>query len=162
MYDINKVKHGSIVTVGEVIEALSEFDKDADFLLDGYDEIFIHCNDDGSSVNMSTEDLIDGYEIPNESDLDKELYKFNFGGSLYNDMIEVKMISKSGKEITRLIKEEDFKNESLSVLPIYYSYLKSSDPEENVDRDQLTLTGTRFSYFKGWYNEEVKNEDCSD
>lgn len=165
MYDIEKMKHGRIVTVGEVIEALSTFSKDAEFLLDECDNIYIHCSIDGDNVNMSTEPLDSEYDVNQFDDdydfYDKDLYdrltKVNFGGSLYNDMIEVKTINESGKEVIRLIKEEDYSNKSLESLSVYHSYLKC-DPDFNADRDQVEITGNKFSYFKGWYKDNSIEE----
>lgn len=161
MYDINKFKHGEIVTVGEVIDALSQFNRDAEFLLDGCDDVYIHCNDEESMVNISPEMLIedyDDYDPSNDDELYNKLSSYNFGGSLYKDMIQVKVIGESGKELSRLIREEDYNNNSLGVLPVYHSYLKSADPNFSVDRDQLIITGTRFSYFKGWHEYNVDEE----
>lgn len=160
MYDSSKCKHGEIVTVGEVIDALSQFNRDAEFILDGCDDVYIHCNKEESLVNISPEMLIeeyDDYDPSNDDELYNKLVSYNFGGSLYNDMIQVKVIDESGKEVVRMVKEEDYNNTSYGVLPIYHSYLKSADPDFSVDRDQLEDTGVRFSYFKGWH--VVKEEE---
>lgn len=62
MYDINKRRHLTGMTVAEVIEVLSKLPKDADILCGGDSYVWLHVEEDGSAVNIDYDALDDVYE----------------------------------------------------------------------------------------------------
>lgn len=83
MYDIGKIKKGSYVTVGEVIEELQKLNKDALFTCCGNYDVYIHVSKDNKVVTIDNEDLSDDY---NDEDFYEEIVKpeHKFGGKLDN------------------------------------------------------------------------------
>ena len=99
MYDIDKRKNISKMTVEEVINELSKLPSTAKVICCGDECVWLHVEKDGSVVSFDTEDLDDCYEnsnivdssttrqYPDYSDISKELHLLeavNYFGSYEN------------------------------------------------------------------------------
>lgn len=61
MYDVNKRQRLSVVTVGQLIDILTELPADAEVLCCGDSTMYLHVEEDDSMVSIDTEDLDDEY-----------------------------------------------------------------------------------------------------
>lgn len=61
MYDFNKRKNLSGMTVGELIHELNQLPSDAKFSCCGDSRAYLHVEKDGSAICIDTEDLEDLY-----------------------------------------------------------------------------------------------------
>lgn len=52
MYDMKKIRTGTKITVEELIMELMKENLEAEVLICGDDRIFIHAEEDGSTVNL--------------------------------------------------------------------------------------------------------------
>lgn len=62
MYDFSRIRCSEKVTVGELVDCLSSYPRDAQLVCCGDDRVVIHIEEDDSVVNIDTELLEDEYE----------------------------------------------------------------------------------------------------
>ena len=72
MYDINELKELKDPSVGELVEILSKYPKDAKIFCDGDNYFYIHVEADRLAINIDSSSLEELYDESEDSDADPE------------------------------------------------------------------------------------------